>query len=269
VTSQHLFRLDSKTLTSRWVRRRGAIINPTLALVGDRIFFVESRNKNSRNHATGRIDLATLLASDAWLVALDTKTGKLAWEIRLDLPECRNILYLTAIEDRLVLLGSRDDEQRDVAYHLRILSTTDGSEIWRAGHGNLKPGALSHGEQVHHPVVMDELLIAEPFVYRMSDGTRVNPDGSKQGWKIQRPGHSCGTMSGANGCLFFRAGNPTVLDLTTSAPNQRFTKLAPSRAGCWINIIPACGLVLIPEASASCVCHYALQTSMAFRSRSR
>ena len=114
---------------------------------------------------------------------------------------------------------------------------------------------------------MDGLIIAEPLIYRLADGQLVNPDGGAGGWKINRPGHSCGTMSGANGCLFFRAGNPTVLDLTGAARSSRFTSLAPSRVGCWINIIPACGLVLIPEASASCVCHYALQTSMAFRPR--
>jgi len=34
--------------------------------------------------------------------------------------------------------------------------------------------------------------------------------------------------------------------------------------GCWINIIPAGGLVLIPEASSGCTCGYPLQTSMAF-----
>ena len=118
-------------------------------------------------------------------------------------------------------------------------------------------------------MVMDGLIIAEPLVYRLADGALVNPDGGTAQWRIERPGHSCGTMSGANGCVFFRADNPTLLDLTPGEGKNRFIKLAPSRAGCWINIIPACGLVLIPEASASCVCHYALQTSMAFRPRRR
>ena len=269
VTSRHLFRLDPKRMSTQWIRDRGAIVNPSLAISGDRIFFIESRNKASRAHQTGRIELATLLASDAWLVALHAKTGKVAWEAPLDLPDCRNIVYLTATAEHLILVGSRQDEQRDSLYHLRVMSCVDGREIWRARHPNMKPGQVSHGEQVHHPVVMGDLLIAEPFIYSLRDGTQVNPDGQDKPWVIRRPGHSCGTMSGANGCLFFRADNPTVLDLSTSTPNSRFTKLAPSRAGCWINIIPACGLVLIPEASASCVCHYALQTSMAFRPRSR
>ena len=38
-----------------------------------------------------------------------------------------------------------------------------------------------------------------------------------------------------------------------------------SRPGCWINMIPAGGLLLIPEASSGCTCHYAVQASMAMR----
>jgi len=37
-----------------------------------------------------------------------------------------------------------------------------------------------------------------------------------------------------------------------------------SRPGCWINTIPAGGLVLIPESSSGCTCGFALQTSLAF-----
>jgi len=38
-----------------------------------------------------------------------------------------------------------------------------------------------------------------------------------------------------------------------------------SRPGCWINIIPAGGMVLIPEASSGCTCSFPLQTSIAYR----
>ena len=35
-------------------------------------------------------------------------------------------------------------------------------------------------------------------------------------------------------------------------------------ASCWINMIPAGGLVVVPEGSSSCVCGYNYKTSMAF-----
>ena len=42
-----------------------------------------------------------------------------------------------------------------------------------------------------------------------------------------------------------------MLDLGKSAAD-RFQALAPPRPGCWINILPAQGLVLLPEARAGC-----------------
>ena len=36
------------------------------------------------------------------------------------------------------------------------------------------------------------------------------------------------------------------------------------RPGCWINIIPAGGMVLIPEASSGCTCGYPMQTSVGY-----
>jgi len=37
-----------------------------------------------------------------------------------------------------------------------------------------------------------------------------------------------------------------------------------SRPGCWLNIIPANGLILVPESSSGCTCGYSLQSSLAF-----
>ncbi len=138
-------------------------------------------------------------------------------------------------------------------------------------------------EDQFHPVVLadDALLFTPEFAnlvlaesdlegdarHEVASGRRLGAAGQSAGdWRLVRPGHSCGTLSGAGDCLFFRANNPTVLDLR--AHLERGTaavKLAPSRARCWINMIPAGGLLLIPEASAGCVCQYSLQTSMAFR----
>jgi hypothetical protein len=60
--------------------------------------------------------------------------------------------------------------------------------------------------------------------------------------------------------LFFRAGNPTMCDLV-SGQKTKLTQV--TRPGCWINIIPAEGLLLIPEASSGCTCKFSIQTSLA------
>jgi hypothetical protein len=41
------------------------------------------------------------------------------------------------------------------------------------------------------------------------------------------------------------------------------------RASCWVNMIPACGLVLVPEGSSSCPCAYNYKTSVAMMPANR
>ena len=270
VTSDQVFALDRTSGRVLWTRAKGAIVNATLTLTEDSASFFESRNPAILARAGERIGLRELTAAQFHLVHLDIATGIPRWEQAMDLKECENILYLAASKDGLVVVGSGINSSNDALYHVKVLDRATGRERWRASHANGKQGELGHGEQVHHPVILGDLLVTEPVFYDLASGNPFNPDGQPGHWPIVRPGHSCGTMSGAGRALFFRANNPTVLNLEKEVPgNSRFTRLAPSRPGCWINIIPANGLVLIPEASAGCVCNYSLQTSMVFRPRAR
>lgn len=264
VTSRSLFQIDLTSGDVRWLYDHGVILNTTIAIQDDLVCFIEARGDASRDNPVGRMPVTQLLEDDPWIVVLNTETGDLIWEKQAELNECRNIVYTVATPGRFLFVGSRDSERRDAQYHLLALDATSGKEVWRSSHGNQQPGQLYHGEQVHHPVVLGDTLVAEPFLYDLATGEKTVPNGESEDWFIRRPGHSCGTMSGSRECLFFRASNPTVMNLT-SEPPERFRALSPSRVGCWINILPADGLVIIPEASSSCVCHFSLQTSMAFR----
>ncbi|MEM9415144.1 MAG: PQQ-binding-like beta-propeller repeat protein [Planctomycetota bacterium] len=266
VTSVSLFKTRAGQDQPDWTRSVGAIVNGSITLQGGRVYFVESRNEQARQDEDGRVTVDVLLASEAYVVALDEATGELLWERPIDQPDARNIVYLVASEGgKLVLTTSVDAPNTTARYFVRVLNGEDGEELWRADHLHVKAG-LGHGEQVHHPVILGDRLVTEPIIYNLDNGAVVNPNGGASPWQISRPGHSCGTISGAGDYLFFRANNPMMLDLTDRVTGaDRFTRLAPTRAGCWINVLPAQGLVLIPEASASCVCSYALQTSLAFR----
>lgn len=266
VTGRALFRLAEETGRAVWRYECGVILNPTVTFAGDRFTFIESRGKSALEHPTGRIPLMELMAADPFLVALRAEDGRLLWERPLDavLRGSENILYLVHDRDRLFGVGSRPHE-RDTQYRVGAFAADTGRRLWVAEHLKGAPGEFTHGEQVHHPVVIGDILFAEPVLYDRASGRALGAEGSDQPWRLRRPGHSCGTMSGAGECVFFRAGNPTVLDVMAHLREGRApVALAPSRPGCWINIIPANGLVLIPEASAGCVCHFSLQTSMGF-----
>lgn len=83
------------------------------------------------------------------------------------------------------------------------------------------------------------------------------------GWKWQKS-DKCGTVSMSASCAFSRYSNPRMFDLQ-SGDHTDLTQV--TRPGCWINMIPAGGLVLIPEASSGCTCYYSIQTSLALSPR--
>ncbi|MFQ3167958.1 MAG: outer membrane protein assembly factor BamB [Limisphaerales bacterium] len=268
VTGTHLFSapLDGSRLgRGKWTHDGGTILNPTITLSGGRVFFVETAKPVN---GSGRHSLDTLRKAGLKIVCLDAETGGRLWARPVDngLERSRSILFLAASGEQLIATGSHLGAGNDTAYRVHCYAAKTGREIWSASHLKGLPGAFTHGEQVHHPVILGERLIAEPAIYELATGKRLGPLDMPADWNLKRPGHSCGTLTGAGDCLFFRAANPTVLDLGKSAAG-RFQALAPTRPGCWINILPAQGLVLIPEASSGCVCHFSLQTSMAFRPR--
>lgn len=267
VTGLSVFRADASSGRVQWHRRNGVILNTSLTLAANRLFLVESRAPDLAADPIGRIPLSRLLQGDPWLVAIDTDSGHTAWEIpvRGPIAESRNILYLATAGEQLVVLGSLLDPSNDTRYVIESRNVRDGSLLWSANHLARVPGEFTHGEQVHHPVILGHYLVAEPAVYDLRSGRRLPAADGSSPWNLIRPGHSCGTLSAAGDCLFFRAGNPTVMDLRASLESGAApSKLSPSRTGCWINMIPAGGLLLIPEASAGCVCQFSLQTSMAF-----
>lgn len=267
VTARAVSKLDGSGALLWSYDGQGVIVHGSLAVDEEqqRMIFVEGRSAACIEHATDQIPLATIM-QEAQLVCLNTETGAIAWEQSLAWPEASNMMYGQLAGDKVVLTTSESEEDK-ANYAMRVWSLQDGTQLWQAKHRHVRNG-LFHGEQVHHPVVLSQadgtqLLVAEPFLYDLRNGNRVVPEGAAEDWALVRPGHSCGTLTGTGHFLFFRASNPTLLDLSQPG-GKSFTALAPNRAGCWINMIPAAGRLLIPEASASCICNYSIQTSMAF-----
>ncbi len=287
VTSQAVLRWNPKTESREWIYGEGRILNTTFTASSDQLTFLESQTEAVLASNSGRISMAQFNSPEQtrW-VHLDTRTGQVLWQKPLGkfLSAIDNMIYLSRSGNVFVAVGSLLNEAAmDTEYRIEAFDAQTGETIWRQSHLEGKPRAFSHGEQNHHPVLLGSKgwVIAEPYAYRLKDGIKLTTDlEGKVHWKLVRPGHSCGTITAGAECLFFRADNPTSLDMSQAfrfaeekilAPGRsdqisdwKFEKLAPTRPGCWINIIPAGGLALIPEASSGCVCHYSLQTSMAF-----
>ncbi len=256
VLSDSLFALGAADAAPRWTYRpEGAILNPTITLGDGRAYFVESAD--SATLAKGRAPLAALLGKGARVVALDLATGKPIWTATPDLSAAQHVLFAALAKGRLLLTSTRNVGQGRAAsvwYDVRALDAATGAEAWFQTRDYRAKTNGEHGEQDHHPAVVGERLYVEPWVFDLRTGREIED----WGWKPRR---GCGTFSASASTLYFRDQHPYGFDLGAKV-KAAVTKV--TRPGCWINMIPAGGLLLIPEGSSGCSCDFAIQSSLAF-----
>jgi outer membrane protein assembly factor BamB len=256
VTSDYLFALDKENAGLLWTYRGGLIINTTISIGGGRIYFVETHSPKALSDKLGRMPVKTLFnGGEQYLVALDAATGDVVFKEKLDVTNFEEPVYLNYAKEILLFSGSRL-AAGIVHYYYRAFDARSGRVLWDADHGTTLNIDGEHGEYNRHPTIIDQTIYAWPYAYHLTTGDRI------EGWEFDRRGHGCGGVSASAQCLFWRGHNPWMYDLGPNGGPLRLNKV--NRPGCWINIIPAGGLVLIPEASSGCTCGYALQTSMAF-----
>ena len=116
------------------------------------------------------------------------------------------------------------------------------------------------------PLVIDNTVIVEPRACDLFTGKtkmRAHPiTGQTVPWEFYRPGHTCaGTAANRNG-LFYRSYNAAFYDLKR---DQGLTYFGAIRPGCWINMIPANGLLLFPESSSGCTCSFPLRSTVVLK----
>ena len=259
VASDYVFALQRATGETAWLYQSGLIINSTITIGGGCVYFVESHSPAALDDESGRMPLNVIFSEGPpHLVALDLHTGAVRYKRELDVSQIDEVCYLGYADGTLLFSGSKRADQT-VHYHSHAFDAATGETRWTADHDSGLPSDGGHGEYNRHPTIVGETVYAWPYAYQLHTGERL-PD-----WKFSRLGHGCGGVSASDTGLFWRGLNPWMYDLTPGGGPRRLTQT--TRPGCWINIIPAGGLVLVPEASSGCTCPYSLQTSMAFNPR--
>ena len=197
------------------------------------------------------------------MIALDVRSGEVRWRRPLDLADCRGGAIGTMYGDGvLTIFGVYTDGHYWQQYfqgelagrRVTALAGKDGKLLW----------SRAAGYQVR-PLIVGDKLIAEPLAFDLHTGkpcTRTNPiTGAEEPWQFSRPGHHCGCSVASPDCLFFRSYCLGCYDL---AGDFGTVHLGGQRPGCWINFIPANGLLLMPEASAGCTCPFPNRCNLAF-----
>ncbi len=243
VTSRRLFVIDPTDGSEAWSYSRGAIVNSTITIADGVVYFIESRDPAAMDSDSGR--LHDELLGELHLVALDLADGHQRWERPYDFSRCENMLYLAASSGRLVATGSDSNKE----FHIYGFDAADGEELWQQ-HAPAKK--LHHSGHLSHPVIVGQRVYVNKHMLDLASGEVLEV--SDFDW------HGCGTAAASQGTLFRRYEYHGMLDL---ASGQR-TEMLGVRSGCWLNLIPAGGLLLAPESSAGCSCSHAVQTSVAY-----
>ncbi|MBN2592511.1 MAG: PQQ-binding-like beta-propeller repeat protein [Sedimentisphaerales bacterium] len=255
VTSDYLFAKDKRDGRLLWKYHAGLIINTTITVGDEWIYFLETDSPKAMSDKLGRMPARTLFdGGNQYLVAIDKQTSRGKFKTKIDVTKFEEPVYLNYAGGVLLLSGSRLFNDH-VYYHYCAYDTRSSELRWQADHATDLATDGAHGEYNRHPTIVGETVYAWPYAYNLKTGQRI------AGWEFERHGHGCGGVSASAQCLFWRGWNPWMYDLGPDGGPQRLT--AVTRPGCWINIIPAGGLVLIPESSSGCTCGFALQTSLA------
>lgn len=255
VTSDYLFGMDRKSGKVKWTYKGGAILNPSICMGDGKMYFVESLNNKAMHDEDGLIPFNDL-KKHLNIVALNSATGKVIWKKAFNFSLVEHILYGSFSNGVLVMSGS-GNKDGGLWFGTYAFDANTGDFLWNKFKKHLNWTNSSHGEQIHRALIMDGTVYTEPFAFDLKTGKE------KEKWMLHRNGHACGTISGADDILYFRGTNPSVCIPEESDQGKKLNNI--SRPGCWINMIPAGGLLMIPEASSGCTCGFPLQMSIVYQ----
>jgi outer membrane protein assembly factor BamB len=282
-----LFAIDLSSGERKWSYAGKNIMHQTIAIDGGRVFLIDSSITSEERERLLREDKSHLeqlegAAREAaekdlkrrdlrLAVALDSATGEVLWSQPVDVTDCSRVgigggqITLMAEGNHVVVCGANANGHFWTQFlagefskrRLVVLDAKTGEKRW-AKDANYR----------HRPIVVDDRIIAEPWAFDIASGDeirRTHPlTGEPTKWSFSRPGHHCGAISASPNMLFFRSGSIGYYDLYSDRGTSHF---AGQRPGCWINALPSNGLVVIPEASAGCVCLFSIASTVVLEPR--
>jgi outer membrane protein assembly factor BamB len=264
IVSDYLFAIDRHTGATRWTYKDGTIMNSAVTVGNGRIYFALCRNPEIINDDDGRLRIDKFCEKNLSIVALDAETGNKIWQRPFQFPY-EHIMYLNCAENTLLFTGTYNKDKH-VNYSLFAFDADTGEKKWQTDYVGLNARGTepfgtggSHGEQWQHPVINGRTLYSRPYAFDLHTG-------EKKQYYVYRGGGGCGGLTGSAYYLYGRGSNPRMYPLEVdSTRGIQLTQV--TRPGCWLNIIPAGGLILVPESSSGCTCGYSIQSSLAFAPR--
>ena len=125
---------------------------------------------------------------------------------------------------------------------------------FRASNGERLWNAPSDPQgKASRPLLIGKVVYNEPGAWDLMTGERLD-------FHLTRS-YGCGIMAGCPGMLIYRSATVGYAGLDDFTGTENYGGIRP---GCWINAIPAGGIVSMPDATHRCTCSYLMRTNVAF-----
>jgi outer membrane protein assembly factor BamB len=178
------------------------------------------------------------------LIALDAKTGKVAWRME---DEVYGTTLALSVDESALLMSYQPTRFRlpsEVGGRLSVFHTKNGYRLWD-----------KKVKYESRPLIIGKTVYAQGGAWDVKSGV-------ERSFPFKRS-YGCGILASGKNLFVFRSATMGYWDLTENREVRNYGGL---RLGCWINAIPAGGLVLVPDGSAGCKCSYLNRASIALQS---
>ncbi|MFV2068647.1 MAG: PQQ-binding-like beta-propeller repeat protein [Pirellulales bacterium] len=250
-----LFAVDVETGEVRWrYQPTGSIRNNSIAIGADSLFLIDrpivmaDRITNPRRDGRPNPLIKPDEQPPGTLLAFEAQTGETRWKqtddifgTQLALSETHNILLMNfqAVRHKFFKLPSEFGDR------IAALNASTGKRIWNV-----------QAKYQSRPIINGTTIYSQGAAWELKTGKPVP-------FPLKRS-YGCGQISSSENLMLFRSGTLGYLDLSRDAGTENFGGI---RLGCWINAIPAGGLVLVPEGSTRCECSYQMKSWFALMQR--
>ena len=193
----------------------------------------EEELRRLREHPTGR------------LLALDAETGKVLWK---DDDEIFGTMLAFSLEHNVLLMSYQAVHQAsrlsEMGDRMAGIRPSDGKRLW-----DVKADYKSR------PILNGQTIYAQPGAWDLLSGEKLPFTFTRS--------YGCGIPVGSKQMLVFRSATLGYCNLTSeTGAAENYGGIRP---GCWINAIPAGGLVLMADAASWCSCSYLIQATCALQ----
>ncbi len=200
-------------------------------LAGEKSTDEREEYRRLTEHRTGR------------LLALDGKTGAMAWQTDEGL--FGTLLALSAKHDVLLMSHQRTrfELKSESMGRMAAYRASSGKGLWDV-----------EAKYISRPILNDRTIYAQPGAWDLLTGKQLPFSFTRS--------YGCGTIAGSQRMIVFRRATLGYIDLGGSRVTENYGGIRP---GCWINAIPAGGLVLMADAASWCTCSYLNQATCALQ----